>query len=48
MNDHYLEPEQDKATKEESNDAKVRAAIKKYSRQTKIYPLTEWWDWDTV
>lgn len=20
---------------------------KKYSRQTKIYPPTEWWDWDS-
>ena len=47
MKDQYLEPEQDKATKEESNDAKVRAAIKKYSRQTKIYPPTEWWNWDS-
>ena len=46
MNDQYLEPEQDKATKEESNDAKVRAAIKKYSRQTKIYdePRNFWWE----
>lgn len=31
-----------------SDEEKVKEAIKKYSRQTKTYPPTEWWDWDTV
>ena len=25
---------------------KFKAIKKKYMRQKKIYPLTEWWDWD--
>lgn len=25
---------------------KFKAILKKYSRQTKIYPPKEWWDWD--
>lgn len=32
---------------QKSDEEKLRAAIKKYSRQTKIYPITEWWDWDS-
>ena len=25
----------------------LKEIIKKYSRQTKTYPPTEWWDWDS-
>ena len=31
----------------ENMDDKFKAILKNYSRQTKIYPPTEWWDWDS-
>ena len=31
-----------------SDEEKLREIIKKYSRQTKSYPQTEWWDWDPL
>ena len=32
---------------QKSDEEKLREIIKKYSRQTKIYLPTEWWDWDS-
>lgn len=32
---------------QKNDEEKLRKIIKKYSCQTKIYPKTEWWDWDT-
>jgi len=46
MNDQYLEPDKPEAPKEENDDTKLRAIIKKYSCQTKIYnePRKFWWE----
>jgi hypothetical protein len=32
---------------QKSEEEKLREIIKKYSCQTKTYPITEWWDWDS-
>lgn len=42
MNNENLSPLETSTSEQESDKVKVRAAIKKYSRQTKIYPPTEW------
>lgn len=34
------------ANNEEQVDS-LKEIKKKYSRQTKTYPPTEWWDWDS-
>lgn len=39
--------EQINTFEQKSDEEKLREIIKKYSRQTKTYPTTEWWDWDS-
>jgi hypothetical protein len=50
----YLYEKRDTKTEEQINfcevkndEEKLREIIKKYSRQTKTYTPTEWWDWDS-
>jgi hypothetical protein len=46
MNNENLLPMETNTSDQESNEAKLRAVIMKFSRQKKIYPVFEWWDWD--
>lgn len=46
MNEEKLLPEEKNTSDQESNEAKVKAAIKKYSYYSKIYPTKEWWERD--
>ena len=48
MNTEIQKPEEQiKTIDQKSDEEKLKEIIKKYSRQTKTYPPTEWWDWDT-
>ena len=46
MNDENLVPEDTNTPEPESDEAKLRAVIKKYSFYSKTYPKTEWWEKD--
>lgn len=46
MNDENLVPEDTNTPEPESAEAKLRAAIKKFSYYSKTNQKTEWWDKD--
>ena len=46
MNNENLLPVETNTPEQESDEAKIRAFIKKYSFHSKTNPKTEWWDKD--
>jgi len=44
MNDENLTPEEKNKPEQESDEAKLRAIIKKYSFYSKTNPKSEWWE----